>query len=119
MTGRFRGRYIRTVELTAAFPITPNYCPFLPPANHYAENLTLTYPGANGPYRFRPSYATAYVNPGRFWYFNSVLVGGSFATTGALAQFRPVLDVGACSANNSGNVALMTLGNSNNYLRNF
>jgi hypothetical protein len=109
LSGRFRGRTIREVDVFAAFPIDPNLtgaggCPFLPPPPTYIENLTLAYPGVNFGFIFDPSFATVQVTGGAFWRFTAGLtggpggalaglVGGSFATTGATAQFRPVKTV--------------------------
>jgi hypothetical protein len=97
VSGPKKGGTIRTVRVSAAFPVKPNACPFLPPTPNYIENLTLTYPGTN----WAPSYATVQVNGAAYWTFTAGsvggattgLVGGSFATTGATAKFRPILTI--------------------------
>lgn len=58
------------------------------------------------------------VHPAAYWKFTHGLVGGSFATTNAFSQFRPVIATGVCNA--TVGVSVMTLApTSLNIMRNF
>jgi|HubBroStandDraft_1064217.scaffolds.fasta_scaffold158296_1 hypothetical protein len=116
LSGPYKGKLINTVEVQAAFPITPNSCVF---SGTNRENLDITYPGVNfGGVVLQPSYASVnIVSGGAFWKFTSGLVGGSFANAaGVSASFRPIVWVGGCP----GTVSDLTLAQTDiNELANF
>jgi hypothetical protein len=119
-SGKFAKKFIKVVDFKAAFPINPNLCPFLPAPGTYIEDYFLTYPGINFGVHIAPSYSNGALDPGAYWKNPSALVGGSFATTGAYAQYRPVAPSGHGCAASLLHITTMTLApTSANYLQNF